>query len=61
MGTRRIRHPAKYLSQVLWPGLLLLAAGACMPLPPEGGVAVSAGGMSDQWVIRLDPVLGTRT
>jgi len=30
-----------------------------MPLPPEGGVAVSAGGMSDQWVIRLDPVLGT--
>ncbi len=61
MGTRRIRHPAKYLSQVLWPGLLLLAAGACMPLPQEGGVAVSAGAMSDQWVIRVDPVLGTPT
>src|SRR5881628_1677760 len=59
MGAHRIRHPAKYLSRVFGPGLLLLAAGACMPLPQEGGVAVSAGAMSDQWVIRADPVLGT--
>ena len=41
--------------------LLPLGAWGCVPLPPEGGVAVSAGAMSDQWVIRVDPVLGTPT
>jgi hypothetical protein len=30
-----------------------------MPLPPGESVAVSTGDISDQWAIRLDPVLGT--
>jgi len=39
-------------------GLVTLVG--CMPLPPEtGGVAITAGPKHDQWVVRLDPVLGT--
>ena len=41
--------------------LILAAASGCAPLPPEGGLGVTAGRLSDQWLVRWDSESRTPT